>query len=159
MRFSSRATAWRASSSPGWATVVSAMRDRAIAILCEKPCGLTADEAQQAARAAEDAGVVLQVVAVAIGRLSGGAVAAITLGRRFPPGDSCWLELFGSAGYVREPFMSNHEDFVSALAAQADAFAAAVAAAEPRGATGADAVAALRVAERIGSALLTGHER
>jgi predicted dehydrogenase len=53
-------------------------------------------------------------VAVAIGRLSGGAVAAITLGRRFPPGDSCWLELFGSAGYVREPFMSSHEDFLSA---------------------------------------------
>ncbi len=91
--------------------------------------------------------------AVALARLSRGAVAAITLGRRFPPGDACWLELFASGGYERVEFMSSQEDFVSALAAQADAFAAAVSGGEPRGAGGPDAVAALRVAERIGAAL------
>jgi myo-inositol 2-dehydrogenase/D-chiro-inositol 1-dehydrogenase len=90
--------------------------------------------------------------AVAVGRLSGGAVATLTLGRRFPPGDSCWLELFATGAYERVEFMAGataQEAFLSALAAQADAFAEAVAGGEQRGAAGADAVAALHVAERI----------
>jgi myo-inositol 2-dehydrogenase / D-chiro-inositol 1-dehydrogenase len=94
--------------------------------------------------------------AVATGRLSGGAVATLTLGRRFPPGDSCWCELFATGGYERVEFMtgaSAQEAFLSALAAQADAFADAVSGTTPRGATGADAIAALRVAERIDAAL------
>jgi myo-inositol 2-dehydrogenase / D-chiro-inositol 1-dehydrogenase len=95
-------------------------------------------------------------VAVATGRLSGGTVASLTLGRRFPPGDSCWCELFATGGYERVEFMSGaraQDAFLSALAAQADAFAAAVAGHEPRGAGGADAVAALRTAARIDRAL------
>lgn len=95
-------------------------------------------------------------VAVAVARLSGGTVATLTLGRRFPRGDSCWLELFATAGYERVPFMwgaTAQDAFLAALAAQADAFADAVAGGERRGATGADAVAALRVAERIAAAL------
>jgi myo-inositol 2-dehydrogenase/D-chiro-inositol 1-dehydrogenase len=213
-----------------------------VPVLCEKPCGLTAEEAAQAAAAADAAGVVLQVgywrrfvpaledlrerlargalgepslvichqwdedpppagfrqrsggiaidmavheidqvrwllgqefdhvqaagagaaadddpdTAVAVARLSGGALATLTLGRRFPPGDSCWLELFASAGFERVEFMSGagaQEAFVSALAAQADAFAAAVVGGTRSGASGADAVAALRVAEQIGGAL------
>jgi myo-inositol 2-dehydrogenase / D-chiro-inositol 1-dehydrogenase len=88
-------------------------------------------------------------VAVAVGRLSGGAVATITLGRRFPPGDSCWVELFATGGYERIEFMTSEDDFLAALAAQADAFAAGA----PGAAGGADAVAALRVAERIDAAL------
>jgi len=91
--------------------------------------------------------------AVAVGRLSGGAVATITLGRRFPPGDTCWLELFATEGYERIEFMASPDDFVSALAAQADAFAAAVAGEPLQGARGADAVAALQVAERIDHSL------
>jgi myo-inositol 2-dehydrogenase/D-chiro-inositol 1-dehydrogenase len=89
-------------------------------------------------------------VALAISRLSGGTVAAITLGRRFPPGDSCWLELFATEAHVRAEFMfADPSVSTAALAAQADAFAAAVEGGPQEGATGADAVAALRVAERI----------
>jgi myo-inositol 2-dehydrogenase / D-chiro-inositol 1-dehydrogenase len=88
-------------------------------------------------------------VAVAVGRLSGGAVATITLGRRFPRGDSCWVELFATGGYERIEFMTSEDDFLAALAAQADAFATDA----PGAAGGADAVAALRVAERIDAAL------
>jgi myo-inositol 2-dehydrogenase / D-chiro-inositol 1-dehydrogenase len=91
--------------------------------------------------------------AVAVGRLSGGAVATITLGRRFPPGDRCWLELFATEGYERVEFMASEADFVSALAAQADAFAAFVGGEGREGAGGADAVAALQVAERIDHSL------
>jgi myo-inositol 2-dehydrogenase / D-chiro-inositol 1-dehydrogenase len=91
--------------------------------------------------------------AVAVGRLSGGAVATITLGRRFPPGDTCWLELFATEGYERIASMASPDDFVAALAAQADAFAAAVAGEPRQGAGGEDAVAALQVAERIDHSL------
>jgi predicted dehydrogenase len=57
---------------------------------------------------------------------------------------------------VRVEFLTSDEDFLAALAAQADAFAAAVAGEEQIGATGDDAVAALRVAEQIGAALRAG---
>lgn len=210
-----------------------------VPVLCEKPCGLTADEAAAAAAAAEAAGVLLQIgywrrfvpelralrdrlasgalgepslvichqwdeqppapgfrehsggiaidmavheidqarwllgqefldvsaaggagedpdTAVAVGRLSEGALATITLGRRFPPGDACWLELFASEAYERVEFMSGataQQAFLSALAAQADAFAEAVAGGERAGAGGDDAVAALRVAEQFGASL------
>jgi myo-inositol 2-dehydrogenase/D-chiro-inositol 1-dehydrogenase len=208
-----------------------------VPVLCEKPCGLEADDAAAAAAAAEEAGIVLQVgywrrfvpelrdlrdrlgslgspslvichqwdehppapgfrehsggiaidmavheidqarwllgqefgdvsaagatdddpdTAVAIGRLTGGALAALTLGCRFPAGDSCWLELFATGGYERVEFMSGataQQAFLSALAAQAEAFADAVAGGERVGAGGADAIAALRVAERIGAEL------
>jgi len=95
-------------------------------------------------------------VAVATGRLSGGAVAALTLGRRFPAGDACWCELFATGGYARVEFMTGataQDAFLAALAAQADAFAAAVAGEAPRGAGGTDAVAALRTAAQIERAL------
>lgn len=91
--------------------------------------------------------------ALAISRLSGDTVAAITLGRHFPPGDTCWIELFAGDGYVREEFMTSDEDFLDALVRQADAFAGAVLGEPQLGASGEDAVAALRVAERISSAL------
>jgi myo-inositol 2-dehydrogenase/D-chiro-inositol 1-dehydrogenase len=210
-------------------SLVRRFAEAGIPVLCEKPCGLTADEASEAARA----GALLQVgywrrfvpslrrlrdhdlgdpslivchqwdehppppgfrdrsggiaidmavheidqvrwllgqefgevtavgtsdghdpdTAVAVSRLSGGTLATIALGRRFPPGDSCWVEVFGTDEYAREEFMSSHSDFLTALAAQADAFAEAVAGEEQIGATGEDAVAALRVAEQIGAAL------
>jgi myo-inositol 2-dehydrogenase/D-chiro-inositol 1-dehydrogenase len=214
-----------------------------VPMLCEKPCGLTAEDAAAAAAAAERAGVLLQIgywrrfvpelrelrervahgelgepllvachqwdeeppaaafrersggiaidmavheidqvrwllgqevgelvaasggqpvpagdadVAVASGRLSGGAVATITLGRRFPEGDSCWAELWGTGGYARVPFMWGAEGdraFTAGMTAQADAFAAALAGEPVRGAVGADAVAALTAAERLRRAL------
>jgi myo-inositol 2-dehydrogenase/D-chiro-inositol 1-dehydrogenase len=94
--------------------------------------------------------------AAALARLSGGAAAVITLGRRFPHGDSCWLELFADAGYERVPFMwaaDGERAFRAALAAQADAFADAVRGGACRGATAEDAVAALAGAERLAQAL------
>jgi myo-inositol 2-dehydrogenase/D-chiro-inositol 1-dehydrogenase len=94
--------------------------------------------------------------AVVLGRLSGGAGAVLTLGRRFPPGDSCWVEVFGEDGYERATFMwaaAGEAVFHRALAAQADAFAAAVRGGPQRGATGDDAIAALAAAEQIADAL------
>jgi myo-inositol 2-dehydrogenase / D-chiro-inositol 1-dehydrogenase len=97
--------------------------------------------------------------AVALGRLSDGTAVSITLGRHFPPGDSCWLELFARGGYERALFMWGDDAdraFRAALAAQADAFAAAIRGEPQRGATGEDAVAALEVAQRIGASLAAG---
>jgi myo-inositol 2-dehydrogenase/D-chiro-inositol 1-dehydrogenase len=94
--------------------------------------------------------------AIVLARLSRGSAATIAVGRRFPHGDSCWIELFASKGYERSLFMWGDEAenaFHAALAAQADAFADAVHGDPPRGATGDDAVAALAVAERIAEAL------
>jgi myo-inositol 2-dehydrogenase/D-chiro-inositol 1-dehydrogenase len=85
-------------------------------------------------------------------RLSGGTLAAITLGRRFPHADSCWMEVVGTAGYERLPFVwADHGQRVvlAGIAAELDAFAAVVRGAPMAGPGGADAVAALAVAERI----------
>ena len=94
--------------------------------------------------------------AVVLGRLSGGAAVVLSLGRRFPPGDSCWVELFADNGYERVPFMwatAGERVFHHALAAQADAFAAALHGAPQRGANGDDAIAAIAAAEQIAEAL------
>jgi predicted dehydrogenase len=98
-------------------------------------------------------------VAAIAGRLTGGAVLIVSLGRTFPEGDCCWVEVFGTKGYERIPFIwgppthAGDEVFHAALAAQAEAFAAAVRGAEPDGAGVADAVAALRGAELARDAL------
>ena len=99
----------------------------------------------------------------AIARLSGGSVAAISLGRRFPHGDCCWLEVMGTRGHERVEFMwgaAGAHVFRSAMTAQADAFAEAVLGDRPaRGASADDAVCALEGAERMTAAIarrLTG---
>ena len=89
-------------------------------------------------------------------RLSGGTLAAITLGRRFPHPDSCWMEVVGTAGYERLPFVwaeQGEQVVLTGIAAELDAFAAAVRGAPMAGPGGADAVAALEVAERINRCL------
>ena len=89
-------------------------------------------------------------------RLSGGTLAAITLGRRFPHPDSCWMEVVGRAGYERLPFVwaeQGEKVVLAGIAAELDAFAAAVRGAPMAGPGGADAVAALEVAERINRCL------
>jgi myo-inositol 2-dehydrogenase/D-chiro-inositol 1-dehydrogenase len=89
-------------------------------------------------------------------RLSGGTLAAITLGRRFPHPDSCWMEVVGTAGYERLPFVwaeQGERVVLAGIAAELDAFAAAVRGAPAAGPDGADAVAALEVAERINRCL------
>lgn len=85
-------------------------------------------------------------------RLSGGTLGAITLGRRFPHPDSCWMEVVGTAGYERLPFVwaeQGEKVVLAGIAAGLDAFAAAVRGAPMAGPGGADAVAALEVAEQI----------
>lgn len=102
--------------------------------------------------------------AVVLATLSGGAAATISLGRRFPYADSCWLELWGTRGYERVPFMwdadvwsaGSDEVFVSAMQAQAEAFARAVRGAPCEGANGDDAVAALTVAAQVTESLARG---
>jgi myo-inositol 2-dehydrogenase/D-chiro-inositol 1-dehydrogenase len=99
--------------------------------------------------------------AVVLARLSGAAVATISLGRRFPHADSCWLELWGARGYERVPFMwdadvwsdGSDEVFVGAMQAQAEAFARAVRGGPCEGAGGDDAVAALTVAAQVAESL------
>jgi myo-inositol 2-dehydrogenase/D-chiro-inositol 1-dehydrogenase len=92
----------------------------------------------------------------AIARLSGGSVAAISLGRRFAHGDCCWVEVMGTLGFERVEFMwgaAGEDVFRDAMTAQADAFAEAVLGGPVRGASADDAVAALDAAERMGAAI------
>jgi myo-inositol 2-dehydrogenase/D-chiro-inositol 1-dehydrogenase len=87
--------------------------------------------------------------AVLLAGLSGGAAATISLGRRFPYEDSCWLEVWGTRGYERITFMwdvSGQQVFLSSMRRQAEAFARAVRGGQLEGAGGEDAVAALTVA-------------
>jgi myo-inositol 2-dehydrogenase / D-chiro-inositol 1-dehydrogenase len=223
--------------------LVSAFADAGVPMLCEKPCGVTPEQARAAAAAADAAGVLLQVgywrrfvpdlvalreriaagglgdvflvscwqwdehppaeafrrhsggIAVDMGvheldcirwllgqeiervaalaagvtaappvpgdpdclqvlaGLSGGAVATVSLGRRFPPGDCCWLEAMGTEGYARSEFMwgaAGERVFQDALVAQAEAFAAAVRGERPQqGASAHDAEQALAAAGRV----------
>ena len=97
--------------------------------------------------------------ATLLGQLSGGAAVTISLGRRFPHADSCWLEIWGTEGYERVPFMwdaAGDEVFRSSMRRQAEAFARATRTGESEGAGGTDAVAALTVAEMAAQSL-TAH--
>ena len=94
--------------------------------------------------------------ATALVRLEGGTAATISLGRMFPHGDCCWVELMGTSGQVRELFMWGAEGtrvFEDALVAQAEAFAAAVRGESPRGAGGEDAIHAIEAADRAARSL------
>jgi myo-inositol 2-dehydrogenase / D-chiro-inositol 1-dehydrogenase len=97
-----------------------------------------------------------------LAKLSGGATAAISLGRRFPLGDVCKVEVFGTKGAEECRFLwppTADETFFEALRAQAESFVAYVGGAPQEGATALDAVAALmaadRAAETLGTAVLT----
>jgi myo-inositol 2-dehydrogenase / D-chiro-inositol 1-dehydrogenase len=94
--------------------------------------------------------------ATILGGLSGGAAVTVSLGRRFPHADSCWLELWGTEGYARLPFMwdaAGDEVFRNSMQRQAEAFARAVRGAPCEGAQAADAVAAQTVAGWAADAL------
>jgi myo-inositol 2-dehydrogenase / D-chiro-inositol 1-dehydrogenase len=94
--------------------------------------------------------------AVLLAGLSGGATATVSLGRRFPLADSCWLEVWGTHGYERPAYMwaaDGERVFLAAMIAQAEAFARMIRGQPPEGALGADAVAALDAAERATAAL------
>jgi len=88
--------------------------------------------------------------------LSGGTVALVSLGRRFPLGDMCRVEIIGTQGFAEHPFLwppLGDQVFTEALRTQLDAFVTAAAGGERRGATAADAVEALLAARRAAEAL------
>jgi len=100
--------------------------------------------------------------AVVLAQLSGAAAVTISLGRRFPLADSCWLEVWGSSGYERLPFMwdvEGDEVFRRAMLTQAEAFARAIRGDPCVGAQGADAVAALAISEWSAESLSARGER
>jgi myo-inositol 2-dehydrogenase/D-chiro-inositol 1-dehydrogenase len=101
--------------------------------------------------------------AVILAGLSGGSVATISVGRRFPVQDSCWVEVWGSSGYERIPFMWNADGeatFLDAMVAQAQSFALAISRSGPlEGASGEDAAAAMEAAQRATDSLRAGQAR
>jgi myo-inositol 2-dehydrogenase / D-chiro-inositol 1-dehydrogenase len=93
-----------------------------------------------------------------VAKLSGGATAAISLGRRFHLGDVCKVEVFGTESAEECRFLwppTADVTFFEALRAQAESFVGYVDGAPQRGATGLDAAAALAAADRAAKALAT----
>jgi myo-inositol 2-dehydrogenase/D-chiro-inositol 1-dehydrogenase len=83
--------------------------------------------------------------------LSGGATGLVSLGRRFPLGDVCKVEVFGTKDAEECRFLwppSADDVFHEALRLQAESFARWVGGAAAEGASALDAVAALDAAER-----------
>jgi myo-inositol 2-dehydrogenase/D-chiro-inositol 1-dehydrogenase len=83
--------------------------------------------------------------------LSGGGTALISLGRRYPLGDVCRVEVFGTRDAEDCRFLwppDGEAVFLQALRRQAEGFAAWVRGGQAAGASAADAVAALAAAEQ-----------
>ena len=83
--------------------------------------------------------------------LSGGTTGMVSLGRRFPLGDVCKVELFGTRGAQECRFLwppEAEQSFLEALRLQAESFVRWVGGAPAEGASALDAVAALEAAER-----------
>jgi myo-inositol 2-dehydrogenase/D-chiro-inositol 1-dehydrogenase len=88
--------------------------------------------------------------------LSGGGVGVISLGRWFPPGDMCRVEIFGAGAVAESRFVEPPESqqaFDVGIAAQGRAFLELVRGGAQTGAGPEDAVAALALAEQAGAAL------
>jgi myo-inositol 2-dehydrogenase/D-chiro-inositol 1-dehydrogenase len=88
--------------------------------------------------------------------LSGGGTGLVSLGRWHPEGDTCRVDVFGTAGTRSCWFLqpsSGDEVFRQALRLQAEDFARLVAGEEGEGATASDAVAALQAAEQASLAI------
>jgi len=97
--------------------------------------------------------------AVLLATTSSGAAVTISLGRQFPHPDSCWVEVWGTKGYARIPFMWDTEGdhvFRVSMRRQAEAFARAVRGGDCEGAQAHDAIAAQLVAARATEALAGG---
>lgn len=83
-------------------------------------------------------------------RLSGGATGFVSLGRRFPEGDVCWAQVFGTRSAEECRFLwppDAEAVFLRALRDQAESFARYAQGAPREGAQAADAVAALQGAQ------------
>jgi myo-inositol 2-dehydrogenase/D-chiro-inositol 1-dehydrogenase len=96
--------------------------------------------------------------AQAMADLSGGTTALISLGRRFPLGDVCKVEVFGTKNAEESRFLwppNADESFFGALRLQAESFARHVRGEPRHGAGGDDAAAALEAAERAAAQAVT----
>lgn len=97
--------------------------------------------------------------ALLLATTAGGAAVTISLGRHFPHPDSCWVEIWGTGGYARIPFMWAAEGdavFSVSMRRQAEAFVRAIRGGPCEGAQAADAIAAQLVAARATEALGRG---
>jgi myo-inositol 2-dehydrogenase/D-chiro-inositol 1-dehydrogenase len=97
--------------------------------------------------------------AQALAELSGGSTAIISLGRRFPLGDVCKVEVFGTRDTEDCRFLwppTADATFYAALRDQAESFARHVGGAPREGAGGEDAAAALEAAERAAASMKAG---
>ena len=92
-----------------------------------------------------------------VAELDGGGTAMISLGRWHPAGDTCRVEVFGTAGTASVVFLppgAGDGPFRAALRRQAEDFARAVTAGAPgQGASAADAVTALDLAGQAAAQL------
>ena len=91
--------------------------------------------------------------------LSGGSSAIVSLGRRFPLGDVCKVEVFGTRDAEDCRFLwppTADETFFEALKVQAESFAVYARGGEREGAGGEDAAAALEAAERAAKLMAEG---
>jgi myo-inositol 2-dehydrogenase/D-chiro-inositol 1-dehydrogenase len=91
----------------------------------------------------------------ALAELSNGTTAVISLGRRFPLGDVCKVEVFGTKGWEECRFLwppTADETFFEALKVQAESFARHARGGPREGAGGGDAAAALAAAENAATA-------
>jgi myo-inositol 2-dehydrogenase/D-chiro-inositol 1-dehydrogenase len=90
--------------------------------------------------------------------LSGGTTALVSLGRRFPLGDVCKVEVFGTKSAEECKFLwppTADDTFFGALRLQAESFARHVRGAPLEGASAQDAAAALEAAVRAGAQIAT----
>jgi myo-inositol 2-dehydrogenase/D-chiro-inositol 1-dehydrogenase len=95
----------------------------------------------------------------ALATLSGGTTAVISLGRRFPLGDVCKVEVFGTKGWEECRFLwppTADEAFFEALKVQAESFARYARGGPREGAGGEDAVAALEASQRAAAGMAGG---
>lgn len=82
--------------------------------------------------------------------LSDGGTGLVSLGRRFPPGDACWTQVFGTSSFAESRFFwppDGEPVFLNALRAQLEDFVQAAQGGASQGASAKDAVAALAIAE------------
>ncbi len=94
--------------------------------------------------------------------LSGGTTGMVSLGRRFPLGDVCKVELFGTLGAQECRFLwppAAEQSFLEALRLQAESFVRWVGGAPAEGASALDAAAALEAAERASEIFCDGGKR
>lgn len=93
--------------------------------------------------------------AQALCRLSRGASAFVSLGRRFPAGDACWAQVFGTRNAEECRFLwppDAEAVFFQALRSQAESFARYAGGGQREGAQGTDAIAALIAAHSASQA-------